>query len=409
MLAPAAESHACCSCAADRGRRCWPSRSGRRPIDGGRGDRGARAAGGHGRRGGRDARAPPLRGVGAGAGRVLRIELEPGDRVERGKTVVARLQAGRADRCSTRGRGPRPRPVSAPRAAPWAGRGRGAAGPGGAGAGRARADSARSALAESGLTTGQAARRARGRGDHGAERGLNAARVRRRRRDVRARTRAGAAAARAARGAAAGCVPVTGAGRRRGAEALARERERRAGGRAAARDWRSAVDLEIVADLLSADAVRVQPGMRVLVEQWGGERPLGARVRRVEPAGFTKVSALGVEEQRVNVDARLDDDQRDAWQALGDGYRVEVRIVIWESAAVAEGADERAVPGRRAVGGVRGGRQPGARGAWSSWDSARAPRPKCAPASTKGSAWWSTRRTRWRTVPSVRQALNLTA
>src|SRR6476619_4367328 len=59
--------------------------------------------------------------------------------------------------------------------------------------------------------------------------------------------------------------------------------------------------LEIVVDLLSVDAVRVQPGARVLVEQWGGDRTLDARVRRVEPSGFTKISALGVEEQRVNV------------------------------------------------------------------------------------------------------------
>ena len=59
--------------------------------------------------------------------------------------------------------------------------------------------------------------------------------------------------------------------------------------------------LEVVSDLLSTDAVRIKPGMRVMVEQWGGEGTLEARVRQVEPSGFTKVSALGVEEQRVNV------------------------------------------------------------------------------------------------------------
>lgn len=91
--------------------------------------------------------------------------------------------------------------------------------------------------------------------------------------------------------------------------------------------------LEIVADLLSADAVRVPPGARVLVDGWGGDRTLEARVRLVEPAGFTKVSALGVEEQRVNV--RLDFvDPAAARQALGDAYRVEVRIVLWEGADV---------------------------------------------------------------------------
>lgn len=87
--------------------------------------------------------------------------------------------------------------------------------------------------------------------------------------------------------------------------------------------------LEIVSDLLSTDAVRVQQGQRVLVERWGGEHALHAVVRRVEPYGFTKISALGVEEQRVNVVMDFDD-PRQAWEALGDGYRVEVRIVIWE-------------------------------------------------------------------------------
>ena len=93
--------------------------------------------------------------------------------------------------------------------------------------------------------------------------------------------------------------------------------------------------LEIVADLLSVGRrARRSPGARVLVEQWGGDRTLDARVRRVEPSGFTKISALGVEEQRVNVIARLHRSARRRWAALGDGYRVEVRIVTWESADV---------------------------------------------------------------------------
>ena len=91
--------------------------------------------------------------------------------------------------------------------------------------------------------------------------------------------------------------------------------------------------LEIVSDLLSTDAVRVKRGARAIVDQWGGERTLDARVRRVEPAGFTKVSALGVEEQRVNVILDFVDAAH-AIAALGDAYRVEVRIVIWESADV---------------------------------------------------------------------------
>lgn len=91
--------------------------------------------------------------------------------------------------------------------------------------------------------------------------------------------------------------------------------------------------LEIVSDMLSTDAVQINPGDSVQIEQWGGERILRGTVRRVEPFGFTKISALGVEEQRVNVIVDFDD-VRDAWQALGDGYRVEIRVVIWEEGNV---------------------------------------------------------------------------
>lgn len=87
-------------------------------------------------------------------------------------------------------------------------------------------------------------------------------------------------------------------------------------------------NLEIVSDLLSSDAVKVKAGDAVLIEQWGGDTTLHGTVRRVEPSGFTKVSALGVEEQRVNVIIDFADVEA-AWGALGDGYRVEVRIVIW--------------------------------------------------------------------------------
>ncbi len=84
-------------------------------------------------------------------------------------------------------------------------------------------------------------------------------------------------------------------------------------------------NLEIVSDLLSSAAVKVKAGQPVLIEQWGGDHALSGRVRRVEPSGFTKISALGVEEQRVNVIIDFDDTP-----ALGDGYRVEVRIVVAE-------------------------------------------------------------------------------
>ncbi len=84
--------------------------------------------------------------------------------------------------------------------------------------------------------------------------------------------------------------------------------------------------LEVVAELLTSDALRAAPGTRVRIERWGGAGELEGRVRRVEPAAFTKVSALGVEEQRVNVVIDLTS-PREKWQALGDGFRVGVRIV----------------------------------------------------------------------------------
>lgn len=87
-------------------------------------------------------------------------------------------------------------------------------------------------------------------------------------------------------------------------------------------------DLEIEAEILSRDAVAIRPGAEVSVEQWGGETPLKGRVRRVEPAAFTKVSALGVEEQRVIVLSDLDAMPEQA-KALGDRYRVEVKVAIW--------------------------------------------------------------------------------
>ncbi|HEX9648098.1 MAG TPA: HlyD family efflux transporter periplasmic adaptor subunit [Alphaproteobacteria bacterium] len=89
-------------------------------------------------------------------------------------------------------------------------------------------------------------------------------------------------------------------------------------------------NLEVVVDLLSEDAVKVGAGDPVLIEQWGGQGELAGRVRRVEPYGFTKVSALGIEEQRVNVVIDFTD-AREKWQALGHGFRVEVRIVIWQA------------------------------------------------------------------------------
>ena len=90
-------------------------------------------------------------------------------------------------------------------------------------------------------------------------------------------------------------------------------------------------DLEVVVDVLSADAARIRPGAKAILEHWGGDKPLEGRVRVVEPSGFTKVSALGVEEQRVNVVIDLIDSPTSR-ATLGDAFRVEAKIVIWEHA-----------------------------------------------------------------------------
>lgn len=87
--------------------------------------------------------------------------------------------------------------------------------------------------------------------------------------------------------------------------------------------------LEAVIELLSTDAVKVVPGSLVLIENWGGPKVLEGRVRLIEPSAFTKVSALGIEEQRVNVVVDL----LDPGPTLGDGYRVEGRVVVWETTA----------------------------------------------------------------------------
>ncbi len=92
-------------------------------------------------------------------------------------------------------------------------------------------------------------------------------------------------------------------------------------------------DLEVVVEMLSRDGAAIAPGAAVALEQWGGVVPLEGKVRLVEPAAFTKYSALGVEEQRVNVvvDITTPLEQR---SSLGDNFRVEARVITWESAAV---------------------------------------------------------------------------
>ncbi|AMA09192.1 efflux RND transporter periplasmic adaptor subunit [Picosynechococcus sp. PCC 73109] len=86
-------------------------------------------------------------------------------------------------------------------------------------------------------------------------------------------------------------------------------------------------NLAVMVDVLSSEATQIQPGNPVIIDQWGGDRPLTGQVKRLEPAAFTKVSALGVEEQRVNVVVSLDDIPAN----LGDQYRVETQIVVWQA------------------------------------------------------------------------------
>jgi HlyD family secretion protein len=89
------------------------------------------------------------------------------------------------------------------------------------------------------------------------------------------------------------------------------------------------VSLEVEVEVLSTHAVKIAPGSKVILDRWGGEQTVEGTVRRVEPSGFTKISALGVEEQRVRVIVDFVSPRED-WQSLGDGYRVEARFVLWE-------------------------------------------------------------------------------
>ena len=88
--------------------------------------------------------------------------------------------------------------------------------------------------------------------------------------------------------------------------------------------------LEVTVDVLSSDAVRIRPATRVEFTRWGGDAPIEGRVRIVEPVAFTKISSLGVEEQRVLVIVDLISPAKQ-WLALGDGYRLEARFIIWDS------------------------------------------------------------------------------
>jgi HlyD family secretion protein len=263
------------------------------------------------------------------AGRVLRIELEPGDPVRRGETVVATFLPAASVPLDARARAEAEAAEAAARAA----------------LGSARAERER---AEAALVLARA--------DLSRHRELAAQQIVSRQ-ALEAKETEARAAEEALRAAEFGVATAT------HQRDMAQARLLPAGATGAARPFaiRSPIDgavlkrlreseavvpagepllelgdprrLEVVSDLLSTDAVKVAPGAPVLLEQWGGDHPIRARVRRVEPSGFMKVSALGVEEQRVNVVMDLED-PLEAWSALGDGYRVEVRVVVWEGDGV---------------------------------------------------------------------------
>lgn len=92
-------------------------------------------------------------------------------------------------------------------------------------------------------------------------------------------------------------------------------------------------DIDVVVDLLSRDAVRVQPGARVQISQWGGDTPLIGQVKRIEPLGRLKVSALGIEEQRVNLIIGFDADTAGKAARLGHGFQLDATVVLWEAPA----------------------------------------------------------------------------
>jgi HlyD family secretion protein len=260
------------------------------------------------------------------AGRVLRIELEPGDSVARG-TVVARMRAEAPPLLDARTRAEAEAAVESARAV----------------LGRARAELQRARTAAAQAQRELARVRELARNELTTQREVDASES-----NAQAAEEAVAAADYAVRTAESEVVRTQARLNPSTADAIGREVDVRtpAGGVVLKRlrESESVVpageplveigdpgQLEIVADLLSTDAVRVQPGARAIIEQWGGARELAAKVRRVEPSGFTKISALGVEEQRVNVILDFVD-PKDAWAALGDAYRVEVRIVLWEGA-----------------------------------------------------------------------------
>jgi HlyD family secretion protein len=260
------------------------------------------------------------------AGRLLRIELEPGDRVERGRTLLATLRPSDPVLLDARSRAEAQEAVRAADAA--LGRARAERERAAAALALASAELARArSLASEQLVSRQELedRESAARSAAEAHRGASFAAVSAEHELAMARARLGRFDSRSAGVAIEIRSPIDGVVLKRH-----RESESTVPAGEPLLDLGDPAQLEIVSDLLSTDAVKVRPGNPVLVERWGGERDLRGRVRRVEPSGFLKISALGVEEQRVNVVVDFED-PAEAWKALGDSYRVELRIVVWQA------------------------------------------------------------------------------
>jgi HlyD family secretion protein len=260
------------------------------------------------------------------AGRLLRIDLDPGDAVVAGKTVVARLVPAASPLLDARAQSESARAVEAA-----------AAGVAQADAERARTsvllDQERQSLMRSQqLASAGAASRADLDAAEAAVRQAESALAAATAAVERAQREADVARARLSTSSRIGrtvdvVAPVHGVvlTRRRESESVVAAGE-------PLMDLGDPADIEVIVDLLSTDAVRVAAQGVVRVEGWGGDTPLPGRVRRIEPSGFVKVSALGVEERRVNVIVDLEPVPPDC--KLGDGYKVEARIVVWSGTAV---------------------------------------------------------------------------
>jgi HlyD family secretion protein len=262
------------------------------------------------------------------SGRLLRIELEPGDPVVRGRTVVARIAPGPSPLLDPRTRSELSAGVEAARAA----------------VGQAQAERARAAEALTRAKTSITRQEALAKAGAISTDELDASRTSLRTAEEAARAaeftvrrseyelelaQARLAAPDSSGGRTVSVVaPVDGVILKR-----LRESETVVPVGDPLLEIGNPSRIEIVADFLSTDAVQIRPGAAVVIEQWGGGEPLGGRVRRIEPSGFMKVSALGVEEQRVYVLIDLTDPPAAA-QALGDAYRVEVRAVTWRGEGV---------------------------------------------------------------------------